>query len=83
MFSLKVPLNKKTSCWTIPIFFLKDVKVTCVLSEEKPNCYKASFRSKVVDVCAIAKIFGGFSTIVIPLQCTIKVVHYDSKLLTQ
>ena len=36
-----------------------DAKVICVISEEKPNCFKASFRSNVVDVCSLAKIFGG------------------------
>jgi len=48
---------------TIGLIFLlsgiKEVDVVCVVAEEKPNCYKASFRSKKVDVCNLAKIFGG------------------------
>lgn len=38
---------------------LKNIKVICVAAEEKPNCYKIAFRSKMVDVCALAKVFGG------------------------
>lgn len=38
---------------------LVDVKVICVICEEKFNQFKVAFRSKSTDVCALAKIFGG------------------------
>ena len=38
---------------------LKGVKVVALLCEEKLGEYKVSFRSREVDVCKIAEIFGG------------------------
>lgn len=38
---------------------LKGVDIICIMSEEKRNTYKVSFRSKTTDVCSFAKMFGG------------------------
>ena len=38
---------------------LTNVKVVCVMCEEKFGQYKVAFRSKNTDVCALAKMFGG------------------------
>jgi len=38
---------------------LQNVKVICVMCEEKFGQFKVAFRSKTTDVCALAKMFGG------------------------
>lgn len=38
---------------------LENVDIICVMSEEKAGTYKVSFRSKKIDVGALASLFGG------------------------